>query len=159
MLTPFLLFIICLEAFLSMRNNLHDYKIKDTLANISVGLMSLGTGLLLKGFSILILIKVQGHSLFHFGTSVFVCVLLFLLSDLFHYCFHYLEHKSRFLWATHSIHHSSESFNFSTGIRTPIINSFYRLLYEAPLCILGFDARMVVLVHTMHAYLWVLSAY
>jgi sterol desaturase/sphingolipid hydroxylase (fatty acid hydroxylase superfamily) len=148
-LTPFLLGLVCLEGFLSMRSNLHDYKIKDTLANMSIALISLVPNIFLRGLTILVLVKLQEYSFFHFGTSLFVWVLLFLSSDIFHYGFHYMEHRSRFFWANHSVHHSSSSYNFSVSFRTTSINTLLRLLFEAPLCILGFDARMVVIVHTI----------
>ncbi len=146
---PFLFVLLCLEAFLSMRSNLHDYKVKDTLANISISLLNLVTDLFLKALMILALVNLQQHAFFHFDTSLFACIILFLCSDLFHYGFHYLEHRSRFFWANHSVHHSSGSYNFSIAIRTTSINSLYRFLIEAPICFLGFDVKMIVLINTI----------
>jgi len=140
--------IICLEGFLSLRNDRHEYKIKDTLANISIAALNWIINLFLKGFIFLGLVKLQELSLFKFETSFLVYLVLFLLSDLIHYGFHYLEHKSRFFWATHSIHHSSDSYNFSIALRTAHTNTLYRSMYEIPLCILGFDAYAVVMTHS-----------
>lgn len=140
--------IVCLEGFLSLRNDRHEYKLKDTLANISIAVFNWIIGLFLAGSIFLVLVKLQEHSLLKFEASFLVCLFLFLLSDLIHYGFHYLEHKSRFFWATHSIHHSSDSYNFSIALRTAHTNRLYRSLYEIPLCILGFDAYAVVITHS-----------
>jgi sterol desaturase/sphingolipid hydroxylase (fatty acid hydroxylase superfamily) len=144
----FILLIIFTEAFFSLRNNLHEYKIKDTLANICIAGVNWIISFFLKGFIFLALIEIQKYSLFNFRNSIIAWIGLFFLSDLFHYGFHYLEHKSRFFWATHSVHHSSSTFNFSTAIRTAHTNTVYKLVYQIPLCLIGFDAYMVILIHS-----------
>lgn len=144
-----ILIIIALEAFLNIHNSTEGYKVKDTLANVTIAVVNWITNFFLRGFSFLALCLVQQYSLFEINTAVLACVIAFLLADLCHYGYHYLEHKSRFFWATHSIHHSSASFNFSTAIRTAHTNSLYRLIYEAPLCFIGFDASLILLIHSI----------
>jgi len=141
--------IICLEGFLNLRHDRREYKIKDTLANISIAVLNWMIGLFITGSVFIVLVKLQELSLFKFETSFLVCLILFLLSDLIHYGFHCLEHTCRFFWATHSVHHSSDSYNFSTALRTAHTNRLYRSLCEIPLCILGFDAFAVVVTHSI----------
>ncbi|HEY6505650.1 MAG TPA: sterol desaturase family protein [Chitinophagaceae bacterium] len=142
-----LLLVILAEGYFSVRNHLHEYKIKDTLANVSIAVANWVINIFLRGFAFLALTGIREFSLFDFGHSITAWIVLFLLSDLAHYGFHYLEHKSRFFWAAHSIHHSSSSFNFSTAIRTAHTNTLYRFIYEIPLCLAGFDPYMVILIH------------
>jgi sterol desaturase/sphingolipid hydroxylase (fatty acid hydroxylase superfamily) len=148
-LRPVMVFFILLEAFLCLRHEWHEYKVRDSISNILISIISWILNLVFKGTVFVLLVEAQKFALFDLGKSIFIWVLLFLLSDLVHYFFHYLEHKSRILWATHSIHHSSEHYNFSVALRSPMTNTCYRFLYEVPLCLLGFDAAMVVLVHTI----------
>lgn len=44
-------------------------------------------------------------------------VLLLLLADLAYYGFHRASHAVRWLWATHSVHHSTRHFNLSAAYR------------------------------------------
>jgi sterol desaturase/sphingolipid hydroxylase (fatty acid hydroxylase superfamily) len=148
-ITPALVGLIAVESWCSMKTNLEDQKIKDATSNIIIGITSSLSEFLVKGISILILVQCQYLSPFNFGTSVFTWIILFLLSDLFFYCFHYLEHHNRLLWANHSVHHSSSFFNLSVGFRLTLCNNFYRLLFEIPLCLLGFDVKMVVILNTV----------
>ena len=148
-LRPVMVFFILLEAFLSLRHEWHEYNIRDSIFNIIISIISWIMNLVFKGAVFFFLVEVQKFSMFDLGNSILIWILLFLLSDLVHYFFHYLEHKSRILWATHSIHHSSDQYNFSVALRTPMTNTCYRFLYEAPLCLLGFDAGMVILVHSI----------
>ena len=49
---------------------------------------------------------------------------LFLLDDLTYYVFHRVSHATRFFWASHVTHHSSQHYNLSVGLRqswTPFI--------------------------------------
>ena len=43
--------------------------------------------------------------------------ILAVVSDLFTYTFHRLQHKIPFLWAMHSFHHSANALTFTTGAR------------------------------------------
>ena len=40
--------------------------------------------------------------------------------DFIYYWNHRLSHESRWLWAVHSVHHSSERYNLSTALRQPV---------------------------------------
>jgi sterol desaturase/sphingolipid hydroxylase (fatty acid hydroxylase superfamily) len=44
--------------------------------------------------------------------------------DFIYYWNHRLMHESRFLWAIHVVHHSSEHYNLSTALRQPVADSF-----------------------------------
>ncbi len=46
-----------------------------------------------------------------------VWVLLFFADDLSYYWFHRISHESRFFWASHVVHHSSQHYNLSTALR------------------------------------------
>jgi sterol desaturase/sphingolipid hydroxylase (fatty acid hydroxylase superfamily) len=46
-------------------------------------------------------------------------VICFFADDFTYYWFHRVNHKVRFFWASHIVHHSSEHFNLSAALRVP----------------------------------------
>jgi len=49
-----------------------------------------------------------------------------MVGDFFYYWIHRAEHRVRILWATHCVHHSSEEFTFTTAVRMPWTEVFYK---------------------------------
>jgi sterol desaturase/sphingolipid hydroxylase (fatty acid hydroxylase superfamily) len=62
------------------------------------------------------------------------------------YWMHRLEHTSRFFWAVHVTHHSSEHFNLSVGFRSSVFEPIYRFAFYLPLALVGFEPRDCFLV-------------
>jgi sterol desaturase/sphingolipid hydroxylase (fatty acid hydroxylase superfamily) len=67
-------------------------------------------------------------------------IVLFLLVDLAFYIEHRCSHPVRFLWASHSVHHSSDKMLATTAYRlswTPILSGVF--LFYLPIIWIGFD--------------------
>lgn len=67
-------------------------------------------------------------------------VVLFVLVDLAFYVEHRCSHRIRFLWASHSVHHSSEKMLATTAFRlawTPILSGLF--LFYLPIVWIGYD--------------------
>src|SRR5688572_21926528 len=62
---------------------------------------------------------------------------MLLITDFCYYWAHRLGHEYNWMWAGHSIHHSSENFNLSTALRQ---SSFQQVLFwyitQLPKCLL-----------------------
>jgi len=54
---------------------------------------------------------------FTFGFGIGVWIVAFFLEDLSYYVFHRTSHGSRFFWASHIIHHSSQKYTLATALR------------------------------------------
>lgn len=69
-------------------------------------------------------------------------LVLWVIGDFVYYWVHRAEHTTRLLWASHSIHHSSTEFNYTTAVRMPWMEMFYKpiIVLWAPL--LGFNPVM-----------------
>lgn len=73
--------------------------------------------------------------------------------DLIYYCNHRLAHESRWLWAMHVVHHSSERYNLSTALRQPVAEALTVAVPYGLLSLLGVrptivqDARAVNLIY------------
>ncbi|QUR68325.1 sterol desaturase family protein [Mycobacterium spongiae] len=75
-----------------------------------------------------------------------VWVAALVLTDLAYYAKHRMAHRIRFFWAAHSVHHSSQHFNLSTGLRTPwLVPGWFFLssIVYVPLALVGFPVWMI----------------
>jgi sterol desaturase/sphingolipid hydroxylase (fatty acid hydroxylase superfamily) len=66
-------------------------------------------------------------------------VVLFLLVDLGYYLEHRCSHRMRLLWASHSVHHSSEKMQATSALRqhwTPILSGVF---FYLPIVWIGYD--------------------
>lgn len=141
--------LIAVEAIVSAIAGLHLYKLRDTWANISIGVSSLIINGLYRGITLIVYSYLHSFSIFDISYLWIYWVSLFFLSDFTGYVFHLVGHKCRFFWASHVIHHSSENYNLTTAIRVPLTNFFYRFLFYAPLCFLGFEPLHVVFMESL----------
>jgi sterol desaturase/sphingolipid hydroxylase (fatty acid hydroxylase superfamily) len=74
-------------------------------------------------------------------------VALFLLVEFVYYWHHRASHRVRWLWATHSVHHSPTRFNLTAGIRlgwTGGISGHF--LFYVPLALIGFNPLAIAAV-------------
>jgi sterol desaturase/sphingolipid hydroxylase (fatty acid hydroxylase superfamily) len=67
-----------------------------------------------------------------------------LLSDLFMYWGHRLQHRVPFLWRFHAVHHSSEHMDWLAGHREHPVDSIYTMtLINLPPMVLGFPLETI----------------
>ena len=57
--------------------------------------------------------------------------------DFIYYWNHRFMHTSRYMWAVHEVHHSSERYNLSTALRQPVADALGTMLPYGLLCLLG----------------------
>ena len=72
-------------------------------------------------------------------------VLLFLGEEFYYYWMHRADHRIRWMWATHAVHHSSNQFVLANAYRlgwTQQISG--AAVFMAPLVLLGFPPAMVL---------------
>jgi sterol desaturase/sphingolipid hydroxylase (fatty acid hydroxylase superfamily) len=72
---------------------------------------------------------------------------LFLLVEFVYYWHHRVSHTVRWLWATHSVHHSPTRFNLTAGIRlgwTAGVSGHF--LFYVPLALIGFQPLAIAAV-------------
>ena len=60
-----------------------------------------------------------------------------------------MDHYSRFFWAVHVTHHSSEFFNLTTGFRSSVLQPLYRFVYFIPLTLVGFKPIDILFAHAI----------
>ena len=71
--------------------------------------------------------------------------LALVAADLTYYWMHRLEHEHRILWASHSVHHSSQDYNLTIGFRLCLIEGLFEWLFLIPMILLGFNPFQAVI--------------
>jgi sterol desaturase/sphingolipid hydroxylase (fatty acid hydroxylase superfamily) len=63
--------------------------------------------------------------------------------DFLYYWDHRFMHTSRYMWAVHVVHHSSEHYNLSTALRQPVAEAFGTFVPFGSLCLFGIRPGLV----------------
>jgi sterol desaturase/sphingolipid hydroxylase (fatty acid hydroxylase superfamily) len=132
------------------RNQGHvGYTLKDTAASLTMGVGNVLITLGWKGVAFAFYLGLYHLSPLRPGSAPWVWVTLFVAEDLCYYWFHRIHHESRFFWASHVVHHSSQHYNLSTALRQPWV-PMTGLLFWAPLPLLGFHPTLVLSAHAIN---------
>jgi sterol desaturase/sphingolipid hydroxylase (fatty acid hydroxylase superfamily) len=143
---PAFIFLMAVEGLYLWRHResgLQGYASRDTAASLSMGLGYSAINMGWKGIAFAFYTALYQLTPLRLGSGPLVWVALLFADDLCYYWFHRIHHESRFFWASHVVHHSSEHYNLSTALRqtwTPMTNT----LFWAPLALLGFHPVMIV---------------
>jgi sterol desaturase/sphingolipid hydroxylase (fatty acid hydroxylase superfamily) len=146
---PFFVLLLVVEALsyrhLGEDHDLKGYGASDTRTSLTMGLGNVAINVVWK------LVVVAVYAALYELTPIrlpadnpLTWVALFLLDDLAYYWFHRVSHESRFFWASHVVHHSSEHYNLSTALRQTWVPMTYFPFWLA-LPLLGFAPWMVLL--------------
>ena len=89
---------------------------------------------------------VYEHRLFDFAqTSIWALLGLFVGSEFFYYWHHRASHRVRWMWATHSVHHSATRMNLTAAIRLGWTGNISgNFLFFLPLAWIGFHPFAVI---------------
>jgi sterol desaturase/sphingolipid hydroxylase (fatty acid hydroxylase superfamily) len=77
------------------------------------------------------------------GTGPVAVGAAILAWDFIYYWNHRAMHESRFMWAIHVVHHSSERYNLSTALRQPVADAFGTFVPYSALALLGFEPALI----------------
>lgn len=147
--TPVYLVFILGEMLLSHFQHTKTYETKDTAINLLCTSLNLGLDVLMRAFSLGVLAFFFQFAPFQIENRFLYWTLLFLGQDFFYYLLHLVDHYSRFFWAIHVTHHSSEKFNFTVAIRSSVFQPVYRFIYFIPLALAGFAPLDIVFMYAV----------
>jgi sterol desaturase/sphingolipid hydroxylase (fatty acid hydroxylase superfamily) len=77
------------------------------------------------------------------GTGPLALALAVLGWDFIYYWNHRFMHESRYMWAIHVVHHSSERYNLSTALRQPVADAVGTFLPYSALALLGVQPELI----------------
>jgi sterol desaturase/sphingolipid hydroxylase (fatty acid hydroxylase superfamily) len=123
------------------------YETRDAVTSLVMGAGNVAEGLLLGFVGWWVFMALWALTPLDLGTSWPVVALCFVLDDLRYYWVHRLGHRSRWVWASHVNHHSSQHYNLTTALRQTWTGTFtFMLVLRAPLVLLGFHPAMILFV-------------
>jgi sterol desaturase/sphingolipid hydroxylase (fatty acid hydroxylase superfamily) len=140
---------LMLVEWLYVRLALHDrdsHDLKETTTSI---VTALGDQLIRPATSFLVafpLYLAYQYRLFEIpATSLVALAILFVLVDFAEYWFHRAAHRVRFMWASHSVHHSTTRFNLTAAVRLPWTGALSgAVFFFLPLTLIGFHPLALI---------------
>jgi sterol desaturase/sphingolipid hydroxylase (fatty acid hydroxylase superfamily) len=136
---------VILEVLISRKKHLNLYDKEDTVVNMVLGFVTFLTKVGIKGSVYLLYFKIYEYVPFKLSDdSVWVFVLGLFVNDFMFYWYHRISHTTRFFWALHVAHHSSEKMNITTAMRGNFLNNVFHTLFWIPMLFLGFSPWVVI---------------
>lgn len=115
-LTLVLIFAELIYSRLSGHDDHHD--LNETAASVGVAVGDVVSRVLTSGLAAIPFLWLYQYRLFDIPLdNIWSVLALFLGVEFLYYWFHRASHRVRWLWATHSVHHSATHFNLSAAIR------------------------------------------
>jgi sterol desaturase/sphingolipid hydroxylase (fatty acid hydroxylase superfamily) len=81
---------------------------------------------------------------FKIPINVGTTLLAILMADFLYYWNHRIEHRMRFFWAYHSVHHSSTDFDLTVAMRLAWVENFIIWVFYIPMALLGFHPFQIL---------------
>ncbi|MDY8136448.1 sterol desaturase family protein [Aquimarina sp. 2201CG5-10] len=129
-----IIFEILLDIFTSKKR-----RWKDSSANIGIFIMNqLLEKTIVGTIGVICLIPIHWLTPLAIPSNIWTWVIAFFVADFSYYWMHRLEHEHRILWASHSVHHSSEDYNLTISLRLSIVEGLFEWIFLIPMVLIGF---------------------
>ena len=143
---PIIVTLIFFETLISNLKNVSYYKKEDTLC--TVGLLSGNIMMVfaIKGLTLALHFYLYQFRILDLASLIppwLMWILAFILIDLVFYIYHRISHRSRFLWAIHMSHHSSEEMNFAVSFRQAWLGPISKIPFFITLPLIGLDPTII----------------
>jgi sterol desaturase/sphingolipid hydroxylase (fatty acid hydroxylase superfamily) len=115
---PGFIILLVAEVILTAREQKDYYDAKDTAGSLTMGIGNVIVGFVGKAIVFGAYSLVYQFRLFTVDMSqAWAWIVLFFADDFSYYWFHRISHSSRYFWASHVVHHSSQKYNLGTALR------------------------------------------
>lgn len=115
---PGFIILLIAEVIVTARQQKDYYDAKDTAGSLAMGIGNVVVGFVGKAIVFGAFSLVYQFRLFTVDmTQGWAWVGLFFADDFSYYWFHRISHGSRYFWASHVVHHSSQKYNLGTALR------------------------------------------
>jgi len=141
---PVFFLMIGIEFIFGVIKGTNNYRLNDSIAAISLGLISRLPPLLNLG--------IQGVVWAYVATNLNMSlmpkdswttwVIAFLFYDLCYYWMHRMSHEVKVLWASHVVHHQGEEFNLSTALRQTSSGWLWKWIFYIPMFMVGIPGEV-----------------
>ncbi|MGC1247032.1 MAG: sterol desaturase family protein [Spirulinaceae cyanobacterium] len=127
-----------------LNHNQRNYQ--DTVANIAIAVVYIFAStaavyfIALKGLQFF-----SQFSLMNMETNIWTLILAVAIADFIYYWEHRVEHRIRFFWAYHSVHHSSMDYNYTVASRLSWVETCFLWIFYIPMALLGFEPMLIII--------------
>lgn len=119
---------------------------KDSFANISIFFLNqLIEKTIIGSIGVICLMPFHWITPLSISMNTYTWLLAFLVADFTYYWMHRLEHEHRILWASHSVHHSSEDYNLTISMRLSIVEGMFEWVFLIPMILIGFSPFQAII--------------
>ena len=124
-----------------VQKNQRNYR--DTIANIAIAVIyqftstTIGYWCAFAGLTFF-----SQYSLIHWENS-WTMLLAVIVADFLYYWEHRTEHRIRFFWAYHNVHHSSTDYNLTVASRLSWIEVCILWIFYIPMALIGFNPLQI----------------
>lgn len=145
LLIPAFLLLAYLEYWLNCKTKKGMFSKENTILNISIGAIDQILSIAHYFIFFIFLDYLYSHyRIFSWQTNFGHWLLAYFAVDFVSYWYHRFSHKTNILWAGHVTHHSSQFFNYTNGFRTSPFQGLNRIIFWAPLPLLGFSPYVLL---------------
>ena len=146
---PALLLLALAETVYLIKEKKHDQK--DMLSSFALLAGTLPVSLITTGVIASTYNIIYQFHIFNIPVNSWWCwVILFISDDFSYYWYHRASHQVRFLWASHMVHHSSEKFNLTSGLRVPWTGNLSGVfLFWSWIPLMGIEPSLVIYMKSM----------
>lgn len=132
--------------WLHRRGNLDRSRVKEMFANASSLLFVIPAAIMGVAAWLVVFDFVADAIPWAIPTNAGTIVLAVVMADLIYYLEHRFEHEHRLPWDLyHSVHHSSESYDQTTGLRLGFFDGLLTLGFSLPMILVGFSPTVALL--------------
>src|SRR6476659_935822 len=144
LLIPALLVLIGAETAFLVKE--HRFNGKDMFSSFVLFAGGLLISLITSGITVFTYAFIYQFRIFNIpATPWWLWLILFFGDDLSYYWYHRISHQVRFFWASHIVHHSSENFNLTSGLRVPWTGNLTgTFLFWAWMPLIGIEPYLVI---------------
>lgn len=141
---PFFIVTVIFESVVLFKKAPKNYNFKDTIASLAMGIGNVLVSLISKLIVVFVFSYIyENFRLFTIPFTWWAWLFILFADDLCYYWFHRIGHESRFFWASHIVHHSSQKYNLSTALRQTWTGGFFSFIFYLALPFLGFHPLMI----------------
>ena len=152
--TPLFFGALALEMFV-LRKRPEIFKFKEILCNFGLGFAYQGVEVVLHFVFIgALMFWLSGFKIFELEMNLPTLLIGFLILEFLYYWYHRANHRIRYLWCSHVVHHSSEGMNLSTATRQSMTYAISGgvVFFFSPLIFLGYPPEVVMSLYALDLF-------
>ena len=143
--TPILFLLMALELIYCLMRKKSFIEFEDAVTSLSTGIINQFWNIWVLSFAYLVYQWIGQFAFFTIEDTPSSFIAAVLLVDFLFYWFHRAGHSFNFMWAMHSLHHTSRQLNYMMAVRTGTFQRLASILFYWPLAIIGLSPKWLVL--------------